>query len=113
MRSMPSSPSASLVSQSRWPCTVKPRGTTIWKSASHVVFVDGTMTPIRFLVAITPSLEPVLLVDLVPQLLPREQAARVVRDDLEAPLVEIRAVARDVRCQQHAGHRPQRMSGGG
>ena len=24
-----------------------PRGTTIWKSASHVVFVEGTIRPIR------------------------------------------------------------------
>jgi hypothetical protein len=26
---------------------VMSRGTVIWKSASHVVFVDGTITPMR------------------------------------------------------------------
>ena len=47
MRSMPDAPAASLVSQSRWPWTVTSRGATSWKSASKVVFVEGTMTPIR------------------------------------------------------------------
>src|SRR5580765_103028 len=47
MRSMPAAPAASLVSQRRWPWMVTSRGATIWKSASKVVLVDGTMTPIR------------------------------------------------------------------
>ena len=42
-----SSPVPSLVSHRRWPWTVMPRGTAIWKSASHVVFVEGTIRPIR------------------------------------------------------------------
>src|SRR3989442_9721094 len=48
MRSYAVSPLASFVIHSRWPWTVTPRGTTMLKSASQVVFVDGTITPIRF-----------------------------------------------------------------
>src|SRR2546427_4647099 len=47
MRSYAVSPLASFVIHSRWPCTVTPRGTTSVKSASQVVFVDGTITPMR------------------------------------------------------------------
>src|SRR5919108_4957347 len=47
MRAYAASPLASFVIHSRWPCTVTPRGTTMPKSASQVVFVDGTITPMR------------------------------------------------------------------
>src|SRR5262245_13132478 len=47
MRFMPASPAASLVSHSRWPWMVTSGGATSWKSASKVVFVEGTMTPTR------------------------------------------------------------------
>src|SRR5437870_8404807 len=115
MRTMPSSPRASLVSQSRCPCTLNPRGTTIWKSASHVVFVDGTNSPIRFLFAITSLLpplacsEPAGLVHHVAQRPAREEPAAVVEQDLEAPVVEVRAEARRMRRDEDAGGRPQRM----
>src|SRR5512144_288790 len=47
MRSKAWSPVPSLVIHSRWPWTVTPGGATSWKSASQVVFVEGTITPIR------------------------------------------------------------------
>src|SRR2546426_47825 len=45
---MPAAPSSPLVSQRRWPWMVTSRGAASWKSASNVVFVDGTSTPMRF-----------------------------------------------------------------
>src|SRR3989442_14672984 len=56
MRSYAVSPLASFVIHSRWPCTVTPRGTTMLKSASQVVFVDGTITPIRLRTLMMPLL---------------------------------------------------------
>src|SRR6266851_4300918 len=47
MRTYAASPVLSLVSHSRWPWMVTSRGTVIWKSASHVVFVEGIITPMR------------------------------------------------------------------
>src|SRR5206468_67227 len=47
MRSIPAAPSASLVSHRRWPWIVTSGGLTSWKSASKLVFVEGTITPIR------------------------------------------------------------------
>src|SRR5437762_2586184 len=47
MRSMPAAPSSPFVSHSRWPWMVTSRGATSWKSASNVVFVEGTITPMR------------------------------------------------------------------
>ena len=44
---MPAAPSSPLVSHRRWPWMVTSRGATSWKSASNVVFVEGTITPIR------------------------------------------------------------------
>ena len=44
---MPEAPIASLVSHRRWPWIVTSRGLTSWKSASKLVFVEGTITPIR------------------------------------------------------------------
>src|SRR6202048_1421158 len=56
--------------------------------------------------------EPTGLVDEVAQRLAGEEAAAVVEDDLVAPLVEIGAVARGVRRQQHARQGPQLVVGG-
>src|SRR4029077_1102184 len=57
---MPSAPSSPLVSHRRWPWMVTSRGATSWKSASNVVFVEGTITPIRLRSAIVklPSEKP-------------------------------------------------------
>src|SRR5437899_1460647 len=49
---MPAAPSSPLVSHRRWPWMVTSRGATSWKSASNVVFVEGTITPIRLRSAI-------------------------------------------------------------
>src|SRR5262245_5369276 len=59
MRSIPAAPSASFVSHRRWPWIVTSRGLTSWKSASKLVFVEGTITPIRLRTP-TPSLHVVL-----------------------------------------------------
>src|ERR1043165_1335705 len=109
MRTMLSSPSASLVSHRRWPWTVKVRGRASWKSASQVVLVEGTSSPMRVRAAIS---EPVGLVDHVAQRLAGQEAAAIVGEDAEAPLVEVGAEARGVRGDEHARPRPQRVIGG-
>jgi hypothetical protein len=50
---MPAAPSSPLVSHKRCPWIVTSRDATSWKSASNVVFVEGTITPIRVRSAIT------------------------------------------------------------
>src|SRR6202011_5128341 len=55
------------------------------------------------------TLEPVRLVDDVAQWFATHEARGVVDDDRQAALVEMRTVARGVRCQQHVGCVPQRM----
>src|SRR5439155_6556955 len=56
--------------------------------------------------------EPAGLVDEIAQRLAGEEAAAIVEDDLVAPLVEIGAVARGMRRQQHPRQGPQLVVGG-
>src|ERR1700730_19379214 len=56
--------------------------------------------------------EPTGLVDEVAQRLAREEAPAIVEDDLVAPVVEIGAVARGMRRQQHPRQGPQLVVGG-
>src|SRR6266478_7962336 len=55
--------------------------------------------------------EPARLVDDVAQLLPGDEAPSIVAQHREPALVEIGAMAGGVRCDQHPGHRPQRVVG--
>src|SRR6266403_2071489 len=57
-------------------------------------------------------LEPGRFVDDVAERLAGGEAAAVVEQDLQAPLVEVGAEAGRVRRDQHAGCGPQRMLGG-
>src|ERR1700730_12076366 len=104
------------------------------QQASLRTFSDGTRCRLakqliaRMLLAIRRSIfgvEPIFLsafregrsertglVDEVAQGLAGEEAAAIVEDDLVAPVVEIGAVARGMRRQQHARQGPQLVVGG-